>query len=253
MADPWREARSVFFRARDYNIGGRTRHRRLEPAAEAGNRRPPACVSKRRRVSTIMATTPEPQPPRPPAPMAPPPPPHRGNHALAIVLAILALIVTASVLAIWVGVQFLSHSTLRVRKEGRSKQVTIQTPAGTLEVNKGEHVGKAELGLPIYPGATRIQDEHSSGVELSLGLPSGKDMRLVVAKFETPDPLDKVQEFYQHEIGDEVTKFTQRDRGGKTVFEIKHHDEEKVVALKRQSGKTVIDLVHMIHGAPQPN
>ncbi len=197
----------------------------------------------------------EPQPPRssPPLPPAPPVPPRQGHHSLAIVLAILALIVTVAVLAIWVGVQFLSHSMIRVSRENGEKQVTIRTPAGTLEVNKGERVGEAALGLPIYPGARRLENHHSKSVELSFGLPSGKDMRLVVAKFETADPLDEVEKYYQQQIGDEVTKFTPRDHDGKTVFEIKHQDEEKIVALKREAGETVIDLVHMLRGTPQPN
>ncbi len=199
-----------------------------------------------------MATIPEPPSPRPPA--APvPPPPQRRSHALAIVLVILALIFTVSVLAVWVGLQFLTHGMVRVHRANGEKQVTIQTPAGTLRVNNGERVRPVELGLPIYPGATRVKDQHGSGVELSFGAPNGKDMRLAVAKYETPDSLQKVEEFYHNEIGDEVTKFTARDRDGKTVFEIKHPDEEKIVALKRQSGQTQIDLVHILHGTPQPN
>ncbi len=200
-----------------------------------------------------MAT--EPQPPRPAAPLPPPPPapPRQGHHVLAIVLTILALIVTVSVLAIWVGVQFLSHNMVRVSKGNGEKQVTIRTPAGTLEVNKNGRVSRAALGLPIYPGATRIESQHDNSVELSFGLPSGKDMRLVVAKFRTPDSLGKVEQFYHQQIGDEVTKFTPRDHEGKTVFEIKRHNEEKIVALKRQSGRTQIDLVHIVHGTPQPN
>lgn len=187
-----------------------------------------------------MATS-QPQPPRPPAP------PRSGSNILAIVLLGLALIVVVSGLVVWFGLHYLSHN-IRVSEresEAGKKQVSISTPFGGLHVNTGKEVTEASLRLPIYPGATVVKNDDSATV--SLGLPGDNSVGIVVGKFETPDPIDKVEAFYHGRLGSEVTKFTQRDNEGKTVFEIKQKDDERVVALKDTGGGTRIELVHVGH------
>src|SRR2546427_396345 len=60
--------------------------------------------------------------------------------------------------------------------------------------------------------------------------------------------LEKVKGFYQERIGSLATKVTEKDSQGKTVFEIKHRDQEKVVALENLPSGTRIELVRVIHG-----
>jgi hypothetical protein len=76
---------------------------------------------------------------------------------------------------------------------------------------------------------------------------------LVVVKLETPDSLEQVRNFYQERIGSEVTKFRDKDEDGKTVFEIKRKDMDKIVALKSVWGGTRIELVHVEHGGSEAN
>jgi len=133
---------------------------------------------------------------------------------------------------------------------GGKKEVSVRTPVGSLEINKS--VNEASLGLPIYPGATRVQDnDHEGSVNMAFG--GDKGVRLVVAKFETPDSIEEVRDFYQDRIGSQVTKFREKDDEGKTVFEIKHKDSERVVALKSVRGGTQIDLVRVEHGGGEAN
>jgi hypothetical protein len=186
-----------------------------------------------------MATSP--QPPRPPAP------PRSGSNILAIVLLGLALIVVVSGLVVWFGLHYLSqniHVSERQSEAGK-KQVAITTPFGGIHVNTGKEVSEASLRLPIYPGAKVVKNDDSATV--SLGLPGETSVGIVVGKFETPDPIDKVEAFYHDRLGSEVTKFTQRNNEGKTVFEIKQKDDERVVALKSTDGGTRIELVHVGH------
>lgn len=190
-----------------------------------------------------MATS-QAQPPRPPAPPAPP---RSGSNILAIVLLGLALIVVVSGLVVWFGLHYLSHN-IRVSEhesEQGKKQVAISTPFGGLHVNTGKAVTEASLRLPIYPGAMQVKNDDSATV--SLGLPGANSVGIVVGKFESSDPLDKVEKFYHDRLGSEVTKFTERDNEGKTVFEIKQKDDERVVALKSTDGGTRIELVHVGH------
>ena len=74
-----------------------------------------------------------------------------------------------------------------------------------------------------------------------------------VAKFETSDPFEKVRAFYKQRLAAEVTKFTDKDAEGRTVFEIKTGNQERVVALKGAGSKTVIELVRVSFGTDESN
>jgi hypothetical protein len=184
----------------------------------------------------------------PPRAPVPPLPPRTGSHLVAIALLTLALIVVVAGLAVWMGLRFLSHS-VQVRVEegaGGKKEVAIKTPVASLDI-QGE-VGEARLGLPLYPGATRAKKE---GATINIGLPDEERVRVVAAAFETPDELEKVTAFYKERLGSDVTKFTERNSEGKTVFEIKRRSEEKVVALRSVGGHTRIELTRVSHRAEE--
>ncbi len=192
-----------------------------------------------------------PQPPQPPRGPAGPPPPHTGSHILTIALLLLALIIVVSVATVWVGLRFLARGVsvnVQERDAGR-KEVSIKTPVGSMEVS--QDVNEGRLGLPIYPGAERLKDQDSANLNFSFGGEAG--LRLVVAKFETPDPPEKVRDFYKQRLGREVTRFVEKDSEGKTVFEIKRRGQEKIVALESHGGGTRIALVRVNHGPSEVN
>ena len=193
-----------------------------------------------------MATNP--QPPRPPAPLQPP-----GSRSNLVVIALLflALIVLVGFIGVWVGLRFLSNAVhVHVAQEDSGKkEVSIKTPLGSLEVNKD--VNEASLGLPVYPGATRIKEHGSATVNIDIA--DVENVRVLAGKFETPDSVDKVIAFYHDRLGNEVTKFKERDEEGKTVFEIKHDKQDKVVTLKSSGDKTVIELVRVSEGQSEAN
>jgi hypothetical protein len=206
-----------------------------------------------------MATTP--QPPRPPVA---PPPPRSGSYAVTIALLVLGFIVLCSAMALWVGFRVLTRGVhVSVNDTGGDKkEVTIKTPFGGIEVNK--EVSEASLGLPMYPGATRSSGHGDATVNMNFG---DNMARLVVAKFHTSDPIDKVKDFYDQRLTSEVGRFSvnqtpfdsdkwdktegnfiRKDREGKTVYEIKRADSEKVVAIKDVGDGTSIDLIRISHG-----
>jgi len=188
-----------------------------------------------------MATSP--QPPRPPAP---PQPPGSRSHIVAIALLLLALIVLVGGIAVWAGLRFLA-SAVHVQVENRGggkKEVSVKTPFGSVEVNK--NVNEASLGLPIYPGAIHITEQGSA--TLNLDIADEAKLHVLAGRFETPDSLDKVVAFYHDRLGDQVTNFKEKNEEGKTVFEIKHDKQDKVVALKSSGDKTVIELVRVSEG-----
>ena len=213
-----------------------------------------------------MGTTP--QPPRPPAP---PPPPQSSSSVVVIVLLVLGFIVVFSCFGLWIGFRILSRGVhVQVNDKGGSqKEVTIKTPFGGIEVNK--QVNAASLGLPLYPDAKTLSDHDNATINMQWGSEAG--LRLVVAKYQTPDAFDKVKEFYQDRLTAEVGKFTPEnieihtehdwngeegnfigtDKEGKTVFEIKRKGYMRIVALKSEWDGTRIDLVNIRHGKVETN
>ena len=185
-----------------------------------------------------------PQPPRPPQP---PPPPRTSGNLVAIVLLVVGLIAVVGIMAIYLGVRVLSHSVNFKVNEGASgkKEVSIQTPIGSMKVTKDTDPGF--IGLPIYPGATRVQGHDSASVNLEF--PGDEKVQVAAVKFETDDAIDKVRDYYKNQLGDSVTRFKNRDEQGQIVFEMKQHDEEKIVALKTEDSKTRISLVRVIHAS----
>jgi hypothetical protein len=164
---------------------------------------------------------------------------------------VLALIVLVSGIAVWTGLRFLSHN-LRMHVEergGRDKEVSINTPVGSIEVH--HDVNQDNLGLPIYPGATRVKDKDSAAVNLGFG--GEQSVQILAAKFETWDSLERVKAFYKEHLGSEVTKFTDQGSDGKTTFEIKTHNLEKVVALEGGGSRTLIKLVRVSFGKNESN
>jgi len=183
--------------------------------------------------------------PHPPQPPAPPVPARPGSNLVAIVLLLLALIVVVSGIVIWGGLHYLARGVqVHVNEAKEGKQVSVQTPIGSFEVKKD--VNEAQLGLPVYPGATRLKDEDSATINMNFGGEQG--VHVVVAKFETTDDLEKVRSFYQDRVGGDVTKFIEKNNEGKTVFEIKRKNQERIISLKSTGGGTRIELVRVDHG-----
>jgi len=202
-----------------------------------------------------MSTTP--QPPRPPGPpQVPPPPvapqpPRSGSNIVAIALLVVALIVLVSGIAVWTGLRFLSHNlNVQVKQEGGSqKDVAINTPVGSMEVHKDVNIDN--LDLPIYPGAIRVKDKDSASVNFAFGGEAG--VRIMAARFETTDSPEAVKSFYKEHLGNAVTKVTDHGSNGKSSFEIKNGDLDKVVEIETQGSKTVIKLVRIAVGKGESN
>jgi hypothetical protein len=206
-----------------------------------------------------------PQPSVPKGPVAPAPPRSRSN-IIAIVLLTLGLVIVLSSLAIVLGLRFLAHGVrVNVKGSDDTKQVSVKTPFGGLEVHKNAGITEASLGLPIYPGAKAARDEDSASVSLAFGGEHG--LRIVAGKFDTSDARDKVRDFYQDRLTvqegpftrdekidsetgydfdiDKTGNFVGTDHSGKTIFKIKRSGEERVVALDNRDGGTRIEMVRI--------
>ena len=109
--------------------------------------------------------------------------------------------------------------------EKKVEKVDIQSPLGSLHVETNEQAKAHDTGLPVYPGAREAapDDHDSSKANVSLGF-AGFGLKVVAAKYETDDPVDKLRDFYRKALskygsvvecdGDLDLSF---DKGGKSV------------------------------------
>lgn len=64
--------------------------------------------------------------------------------------------------------------------------------------NLGKNASAKDVGLPIYPGSRRHQDNSDDSPALNMGLWGGSSgFKLFVLKMESPDAPDKVAAFYR--------------------------------------------------------
>lgn len=157
---------------------------------------------------------------------------------------------------VWFGLRILSHGIkVNVSEPGSdTKVVTVKTPMGNFKIAREQSAGDLHLGPPLYPGATRAEDSNDdNSLSLTFDLPNESNLRIAAEKFNTPDELSKVQEFYKMQLGDEVASFSQSNRAGKVVLEIKSNDQDKIVSLSPHDGGTRITLVRIFHGRAEPN
>jgi hypothetical protein len=188
--------------------------------------------------------------PRPPGPVQRQRSP---GKVLLIVVLVLATIIAASIFAIYVGIRILTH-TISVRElsgASGSKQVSIKTPVGSLEIHQSKQVSLGMLGLPVYPGARRLTDDGNASLTANFG--SQNLVGVLAAKFETDDPIQRVRTFYHDQLGGRVTRYIQKDSEGKMVFEIKSGGQEKIVALREKHGGTQIELIRLVHSSNEVN
>lgn len=188
-------------------------------------------------------------PPRPPGQL-----PERRMIGTAMI--IVGLIIGTAIGVVWFGFHLLSnHVYIRVTETTpNTKVVTVKTPVGNFKIAREENISDLRLGLPIYPGSIRERvTSDDDSIALTFNLPQQVNLRVAVAKFDTHDPIGKVREFYKQQLGGEVTSLRETSSDGKTVFEIKYGEQDKVVTLHPRDGGTHIVLVRIFNGNGEPN
>lgn len=96
---------------------------------------------------------------------------------------------------------------VRSNDSGKHDSVKIDTPFGGLHVNTNK-TSAADIGLPVYPGATPVNDDgdnQSADVHMGFGQ---WQLRVKTAHYFSPDTTAKVEGFYQNALkryGDVLT------------------------------------------------
>ena len=126
---------------------------------------------------------------------APIPPAPSGSSTVKIILIVVAVIFGLGLLAsmaFMFGIWRLSHSV----RVGRAGDVIVATPNGTISTGDASGVTEADLGVPIYPGASRRE----GGMQIRSATGS-----MITVVFSTPDPVSKVVDFYRDKLGNNTS------------------------------------------------
>lgn len=118
----------------------------------------------------------------------------------------------------------------------RSGGVTISTPQGKISAGQTPvHVTEAEVGAPLYPGATSVE----GGIKF--GAASGS---MATYAFKTSDSVQQVLAFYRDKFGPKATVMETQD--GAMVTSAKNDNEGIMVTIGRDEsdGKTSITITH---------
>jgi hypothetical protein len=132
----------------------------------------------------------------PPAAAYPPAQPAKSGGALKIILIIVAVVVGLGLIAggvIAYGVWRVAHTVTNAVRVDEKGNGTVSILGNTISAGKDVNVSAGDLGVPIYPGATRGE----GGMKMSL--PTGS---VNMAVFVTGDPVSAVAAFYKGKLGE---------------------------------------------------
>ena len=115
-----------------------------------------------------------------------------GTSAVKIILIVVAVVVGLGLLSAMAFTFSMWRLSRAVHLNSRADGVTLSTRDGTISAGSTPAVSAADLGVPIYPGATRRE----GGMQINSA--SGS---MVTAVFSTPDPVSKVVDFYRDKVG----------------------------------------------------
>jgi hypothetical protein len=169
-----------------------------------------------------------------------------GGALAAILLTV--LILGALTVAALVSTGLYVANNIRMTARTGRGEAAIETPFGSVHVRGNDAFDPKRMGVPVYPGAVRRRDRHKLGsVHLDFG-DEHKQFSVVAAEYRTYDSLDKVAEFYRHELPHWM--FSQK-RHGEMQLDLTEGGYRKMVAIYEDDGETRIALASV--GEPASN
>jgi hypothetical protein len=158
-----------------------------------------------------------------------------GTSTLKVVLVIVGVLIGLGILAI----ALFSFTFWRIAHtvHRSADGFTVSTPNGTVSMQSSSSAAPADLGVPVYPGAVRGE----GGMQIR-----SPKSEIISAIYSTPDPTDKVVEFYKNSLpGDATTRIT----GSKAVLTAGDKDKETwmigVDTDPSDTSKTKITIMHV--------
>lgn len=137
-----------------------------------------------------------------------------------------------------------------------NKDVAISTPVGSLKVQNTSDVDK--IGVKLYPGATpepdTSADQHNNNANISVAT-SLFGMTLIVQKYQTPDPPEKIIAFYQAELSKfgRVIRCNKGDAGSASRDQDKKNNNDAPVSCDADNSHSTDDYQTVLKVGTQRN
>ena len=172
---------------------------------------------------------------------------NRGGALAGVAIGVLVLSVLAAVALLWTGVYVAQNVRVSHNSEANKDQVTVETPFGSMRVRQSD-AGPQQLGVPVYPGAQRIEDHRKlARFEFDLG-DTHKEFAVVAAEYTSADSIEQVRDYYRDRLPHWLV--SQKNHGN-VQFDFTQSGYRKIVVLKEEAGQTHIVLASV--GEPAAN
>jgi hypothetical protein len=173
-------------------------------------------------------------------------PARSGGSAVKVILIVVAVFIGMGIIGAGIfgyGVWRISRAVHVSGGSGADRQVTINTPGGTITADSSEKFTASELGTEIYPGA---RPGHGS---MRMEMPTGS---MVTATFITSASKDQVLAFYKANLGSAATVVDMPDGA---ILTLPRGQQESVTVTitskpSENDGKTKIAIVHTKSNKP---
>jgi hypothetical protein len=144
-----------------------------------------------------------------------------------------------------VGGIFFVH-TIKFHESGSGNDVRLETPFGSVHVSHNQGGQPETAGTPLYPGAKAMKNRENAVVDLSSAY-GDRDLHIAASRWETADPIDKVQKFYEDKFPDmSVIQHT-----GRVEMHTVSGANKRVIVLYDRGSSTEISLASV--GEPKAN
>ncbi len=168
----------------------------------------------------------------------------RGGVLAGVLIGIVILMALALVVVVGAGYYLARNVTV---KETRNAKI-IETPFGSMRVRENARFDPAQFGVPVYPGATREEDNRKlASFEFDVG-DTHKEFSVLAAEYTTTDSVEDVTRFYRDKL---PLWLVSHNRRGHVQFELKGEGYRRIVAVHEKSGLTHIGLASV--GEPESN
>ncbi len=172
----------------------------------------------------------------------------RGGIIGAIMLVMGVLVLVAVVCTVGAGLYIANHVHVETAEGAHGKNVSVETPFGSVHVREDAQADLKRLGVPLYPGATPDHD-HAKMAKVDLNFGSDdKQLAVVAGEFTTSDPVSKVREYYRSELPHWMIS---DDHRGRVHFSFHEGGYKKIIVLESRGDGTRIKLVSI--GEPAAN
>ena len=168
---------------------------------------------------------------------------------LAGVLAAFLILAALAVVGVFVAGMYVAKNTHveKTRNAKGDETVQVDTPIGSMRVQSQKKLDPKAIGVPVYPNAARHDDNPGASVDFSFG-DGHKEFSILAAEYTTDDSVEKVKEFYHHELPHWM--ITQRFNGS-VHMEYTEDGYKRIIVINEKNGQTHIALASV--GEPASN